>query len=246
VIKDLLLLVLVFVAVLALGNRTHLRLQQVFTLLTNDRLTGEKLYYSVVFPGVALHELSHAVTAVLLRVRVRRFSLRPRAVAGNKLQLGFVETDRSDVLRGSLIGAAPLLAGIGVLLAVSRGVFGLHDVFTAAAAFDLPTFFTRIAGVFATPYAFAWALLTHVVVICMTPSRSDMRAWPPVLGGMAAIGALIYVVGNDAVREWAHSGALFAAHQLGGALLFAMLVQLPALLLIEAAFSMLLRARRLR
>jgi hypothetical protein len=243
---DLLLLAISFTAMWLLVNRMHRRLQQVFTLLTRRSSAGEKLYTTVLLPGTAIHETSHALAALLLGVRVRRFSLRPRQISGNALQLGFVETDRADVVRRSLIGAAPLITGVGLLLFITRGVFGLHDIFTAAAALDARAVLTGIAVVFETPYALAWALLVFIIVHGMLPSKSDMLAWPPVLAGVAALGTLVYTVGGDALREWLRSGATSIAHQLGGALLVSLMIQLAASMLIEIIFKLMLRARGYR
>ena len=51
------------------------------------RLTGSErlallLYYLLLLPGIILHELSHAVVAVLLGLRVSQFSLGPRGCMG--------------------------------------------------------------------------------------------------------------------------------------------------------------------
>ena len=66
--------------------------------------------FSFIFlPGVFLHELSHFIMAKLLGVRTGRFSLLPQSLPDGRLQLGYVETTRSDIVRDSLIGAAPLI-----------------------------------------------------------------------------------------------------------------------------------------
>ena len=72
---------------------------------------------------MALHELSHALMALLLGVRVKRMSLIPQRQAKGVVRLGSVEVLRSDPLRASLIGGAPLLTGMLVL-----GLVGLAGV----------------------------------------------------------------------------------------------------------------------
>jgi len=53
--------------------------------------------------------------AKVLRVRTGRFSIFPQSLPDGRLQLGYVETARSDVVRDSLIGAAPLIVGTLVI-----------------------------------------------------------------------------------------------------------------------------------
>ena len=68
--------------------------------------------FSIIFlPGVFLHESSHFVMAKILRVPTGDFSIFPQSLPDGRLQLGYVETARSDIVRNSLIGAAPLIIG---------------------------------------------------------------------------------------------------------------------------------------
>ena len=62
-------------------------------------------------PGVALHELSHALMARLLGVQTANLTMVPRRQADGHVRLGSVQVERVDVIRGSLIGLAPLLVG---------------------------------------------------------------------------------------------------------------------------------------
>src|SRR5687767_3742453 len=89
----------------------HREIQAVFLILTRDpRLTMG--FFSMIFlPGVFLHELSHFLVAKLLFVRTGKFSIFPQSLPDGRLQLGYVETARSDVVRDSIIGAAPLIIG---------------------------------------------------------------------------------------------------------------------------------------
>ena len=47
----------------------------------------------------------------LLGVPTGRISLLPKPLENGRLQLGFVETGRTDIFRDALIGMAPLIAG---------------------------------------------------------------------------------------------------------------------------------------
>ena len=83
------------------------------------------LFAVLFFPGVLLHETSHYVMARLLGVRAVSFSLIPRPQPDGKLQLGYVETDRTDLLRDALIGAAPLISGGSLIAYVAVNYFKL-------------------------------------------------------------------------------------------------------------------------
>ncbi len=67
----------------------HQHLQGVAYLMTGDRKRAVILYAVPLFPGVILHEVSHALAAMALRVRIGRISVRPK-VTGNRVRLGFV------------------------------------------------------------------------------------------------------------------------------------------------------------
>src|SRR5919106_1402887 len=89
----------------------HREIQAVFLILTRDPRLTMGLFSMIFLPGVFLHELSHFLMAKLLFIRTGKFSLFPQALPDGRLQLGYVETARSDVVRDSLVGAAPLIVG---------------------------------------------------------------------------------------------------------------------------------------
>ena len=69
------------------------------------------LIVSFIFlPGTFIHELCHALTAVLLGGRVASFSVWPR-IEGDSIKMGFAEVEVLDLIRNSLIGISPLVIG---------------------------------------------------------------------------------------------------------------------------------------
>lgn len=66
-------------------------------------------------PGTFVHEMAHALTAGMSLVNVHDIHLFPK-VEEQGIKLGSVEIDRTDPLRRALIGVAPVIWGIGVLL----------------------------------------------------------------------------------------------------------------------------------
>lgn len=167
--------------------RLHRELQGFFLLLTRRADVALVLFALLFFPGVLLHEASHYLMAKLLRVRTGRFSVLPRDLEDGQLQLGFVETEHTDILREFLIGLAPLLAG-GLLVAYA-GLerLGLAGVWPPLAAGDLPALLTALVALPARPDFWLWFYLTATISATMLPSASDRRAWLP-LGLVLAAG----------------------------------------------------------
>jgi len=89
-------------------------LQQVIFYLTNSQKLTTALLSFLLYPGVVIHELSHLITAAVLLVPVKSFNLVP--VQKEKTMVsGSVEIVRVDILRNTIVGIAPLFAGITVL-----------------------------------------------------------------------------------------------------------------------------------
>src|SRR5512139_1304314 len=95
----------------------HRHLHGVAYLLTGHADMALLLYSLPLLPGVALHELSHAIMAALLGVKTANLTLIPRRQPNGHVRLGSVQVERVDAVRSSLIGVAPLLVGsVAILL----------------------------------------------------------------------------------------------------------------------------------
>jgi hypothetical protein len=128
---------------------------------------------------VTLHELSHFVMARLLFVRTGRVSLIPRLMGGGRLRLGYVETVRSDFVRDSLVGLAPLITG-GLFVAYA-GIKHMHilllwDVFRNG---QWNLFWMGLNILPTLPDFWMWFYFTFAVSSTMFPSESDRHAWTP-------------------------------------------------------------------
>src|SRR3990172_611459 len=110
-LAGLLWFVLMLAPLILLQRLLHREIQAVFLILSRDKRLTVGLFSMIFLPGVFLHELSHFLAAKILFVRTGRFSLIPRSLPDGRLQLGYVETARADIVRDSLVGAAPLIAG---------------------------------------------------------------------------------------------------------------------------------------
>lgn len=183
-------LLLLLGPLLFLQRRLHLETQAVFLLLTRRGDLALVLYSVLFFPGVLLHEASHYLAARLLGVRTGRFSVLPRPLPGGRLQLGFVETSSSDILRDALIGLAPLLSGGAFVAYAGLSRLGLPGIWESLA--------TGNTGIFGSlnelgrkPDFWLWFYLTFTVSSTMMPSSSDRNAWLPLVlisGLLLAIG----------------------------------------------------------
>jgi hypothetical protein len=183
----------------------HREMQSVFLLLFRRADVATLLFSLLFLPGVLLHELSHWLMALLLGVKVYDFSVLPQAQPGGKLQLGFVVTQKTDWLRESLIGAAPLLAG-GAFVAYS----GWSRLQLPLLGDQLRLYGPQVAWqtvglLYAQADFWIWAYLTLAVSSTMLPSASDRNAWGPV-GLIALIGlglALLLGAGPWLMAHWA-------------------------------------------
>lgn len=69
------------------------------------------------FPGTVLHELSHAISAGVMGVRVGTMEFVP-TIDGDRVKLGSVQIAQTDFFRRFLIGAAPFFVGTTILLTI--------------------------------------------------------------------------------------------------------------------------------
>jgi hypothetical protein len=172
-------LLLLLGPLLFLQRSLHREIQAIFLLLTRRVEIALTMFSILFFPGVVLHEGSHFLMARLLRVRTGRFSIIPRPLEGGRLQLGFVETVRSDWFRDGLIGAAPLLAG-GAFVAYAGMVrLNLPLLWERLSSENFYAMLNSIPVLYARPDFWLWFYLAFTVSSTMLPSPSDRRAWLP-------------------------------------------------------------------
>lgn len=187
--------VVMLVPLVLLQRLLHREIQAVFLIVTRDpRLTI--ISFQILFlPGVFLHELSHFLTAKLLRVRTGGFSVIPRALPNGRLQLGYVETAKSDIVRDSLIGAAPLIFGtlFVAYVAIDRlDMRVLWDTFRNG-QFDLFWLGIRLLPTVGDFYL--WFYLAFAVSSTMMPSESDRHAWLELVVSVGVLFAIALLVG---------------------------------------------------
>ncbi len=230
----------VALALLLLAERwIHRHLQGVMLLLTGDPEIALVLYALPLLPGIVIHETSHALAALLLGVQVGRISIRPKR-AGQRIQLGFVPVERTDAVRASLIGLAPLLTGSAAILLIGYAVLGLNAGEAALAAGSWAGLIGIVRAALGTSDAWLWAYLIFTISNTMLPSRADRQSWPPVLLFLLLGGVLVGVTGlGQRVVESAAGPLAVALRWLALMCTLAAAVDLPFVLLIALAEKLL-------
>lgn len=173
----------------------HREIQAVLLILSRSTEFTTALFSLIFLPGVLVHELSHYLTAVLLGVPAAGFSVIPRTLPGGRLQLGYVETVRTDIVRDSLIGAAPLFAGGAVVALVALTRFDLLPLWSAVRSLDWAAFWHGVRLLPSTPDFPLWFYLLFAVSSTMLPSRSDRHAWLPLAAAVLILLVLATVAG---------------------------------------------------
>jgi hypothetical protein len=157
----------------------HREIQASFLILSRSPEFSITFFSIIFLPGVLLHEFSHYLVALVLGVQTAHFSLIPQLLPNGKLQLGYVETVKSDYFRDSLIGAAPLIAGgsLVAFLAVTRlDLIPLWDSFRHG---QFGLFWLGLTLLPKTPDFPLWFYLLFTISSTMLPSQSDRHAWLP-------------------------------------------------------------------
>jgi hypothetical protein len=187
--------ILMLVPLILLQRLLHREIQAVFLISTRDTRISMGIFSIIFLPGVFLHELSHFVMAKILRVPTGRFSLLPQSLPDGRLQLGYVETGKSDMLRDSLIGAAPLIVGTLFVAMVAIYRFEMRALWDLLRSGQLDPFW---AGVRALPNVrdfYVWFYLTFAVSSTMMPSESDRHAWLELVISVGVLFAITLLFG---------------------------------------------------
>ena len=97
-----------------LSSKTKYMLYNLFHRITGSKAIAISLLSLLIYPGVVVHELSHAITAVILFVPVRKIELVPEKT-DDGIRSGSVTIAHTDPIRRTLVGIAPMFVGIVAL-----------------------------------------------------------------------------------------------------------------------------------
>jgi len=187
--------VLMLVPLIYLQRLLHREIQAVLLIITRDAQLTIGIFQIIFLPGVFLHEASHFLMAKILRVPTGRFSVIPRALPDGRLQLGFVETAQSDIVRDSLIGAAPLIVGTLFVAFVSVYKLEMRVLWDTLRNGQLEMFWMGIGFLPRVKDFYLWLYLAFAVSSTMMPSASDRHAWLELVISVGVLFAIALLIG---------------------------------------------------
>jgi hypothetical protein len=170
---------LMLLPLVILQRLLHREIQAVFLILTRNRQLTIGLFSVLFFPGVFLHELSHFLMAKVLRVPTRDFSFIPHSLPDGRVQMGYVETEKSDILRDSLIGLAPLISGTLFIVYAGLNRLQIDAILGLLTNGQLDLLWLEVQRLPQVNDFYVWFYLAFTVSSTMMPSESDRHAWLP-------------------------------------------------------------------
>jgi len=173
----------------------HREIQVVTLLITRNLQLTLTIFSILFFPGVLLHETSHFLMAKILRVKTGKFSVIPKPMSNGRLQMGYVEVERTDFIRDSLIGLAPLIAGTLFIAYAGIQQLQLNTLWDVLQNGQVELFWMGVGLLPTISDFWLWFYLTFVVSSTMMPSESDRHAWLPLGIWIGVLFALALVSG---------------------------------------------------
>jgi hypothetical protein len=197
-------LIVVFLIMYPLKRWISAHVQGVAFLLTGNAQVAVWLFWALFLPGTVLHELSHWITATLLRVKTGQFSLWPKLKKKGELQMGSLQVEVADPFRYSLIGLAPLIFGSVAVLVIGQGRLELGQLGQAISTGNLDAISRAVVRTLSVADVWLWLYLLFAVSNAMLPSESDRQAWRTVLIylGLALVLALGLGFNPTVSPEW--------------------------------------------
>ena len=123
------------------------------------------IYALVTLPGVLLHEIAHFLTAALCGLRTGTITLLPTINPDGGVELGSVQVEKCDPFRQSLVGLAPILFGLPIVVWLSSQLIPLPFSWQAFQYLWGALFWLKV-----------YLLITFA--LHLFPSQKDMVAWP--------------------------------------------------------------------
>lgn len=197
-------LVITLLALLWMHGWINRHVQGLGLLIAGDDEVALILYFLLFLPGIVVHELSHWLAAKLLGIRTGRISIRPTKRSRGRMRLGSVRVARTDPLRSSLIGLAPLLSGSLLIYLIGEFIFGFRGLDEVLTGGDWERFWHDLWEYFHVPDFWLWLYLIFVIANAMLPSETDRQPWRSVLIFLGLVAILFYLFGwiPQVPAEW--------------------------------------------
>jgi len=175
-------------------------IQIILLLLTGNPALAIGIFSILLLPGVFIHEFSHLLMAIILRVPIRRFSLIPETAKNGKIRLGLVQTAKTDVIRDSLIGLAPFLSGLILVALIANSRLGIIPVISKLVNNEQSmNVFQEIQRIFSVQDFGLWFYLAFAISTTMVPSEADRQSWKIIILVLALLFGLVLIAG---LGEW--------------------------------------------
>lgn len=133
-------------------------------------------------PGIIIHELSHLFMAAILFVPVGDMEFVPKR-AGNSVKMGSVEIGKTDPVRRSIIGFAPVFLGLVIVIGV------IYLSFSTILFFQNKNIFIFVAIILTIIY------LLFAISNTMFSSRRDMEGTIEIAITLLIIFLVAYILG---------------------------------------------------
>ena len=150
-------------------SRGHLT-KQLFRLI-NSLGGGYRAFtaiWSIIFlPGTIIHEMSHFFAAAFTGTHIGKVEIFPTFNDEQSIRLGSVETQQLGLFRGFIVGSAPFLIGLGLLIWLSSTLEISNFKFQISNFLQLYLFFTISNSLFLSWVDFKHALPLIVIAVIL-------------------------------------------------------------------------------
>ncbi len=170
-------------------------IQVVLLLLTGSPNLAIGIFSILLLPGVFIHEFSHLLMSIILRVPVLKISLVPEVTKKGRIRLGFVQTAKTDVVRDSLIGLAPFIVGLVLLALIGAAKFGINAISNPSIGEYYEKILSFINQIPNVTDIGIWLYLAFAISTTMIPSESDRQSWKLIIIVLILVLSLVFFSG---------------------------------------------------
>lgn len=193
----IIIILIEFLVIYFLSRQIFTLLFTLFFLPTKHKTISNYIVSFLFLPGTIIHEFSHALVARLLGVGVHDIMLYPhKDKETGEFKAGACEIEKADPFRLSLIGIAPSLIGIGLIV---LSVFYLYNftlpIYARADLSQLQTTMQGLIPSINSPYKLVLLLVISVISMTMFTSRRDLQEFLMLVPAVGLIALLLYYAG---------------------------------------------------
>jgi len=170
-------------------------IQIILLFLTRKPNLAIGIFSILLLPGVFIHEISHLLMAIILRVPVKKISLLPEVTKQGKIRLGFVQTAKSDVIRDSLIGLAPFIIGLFLVAYIGAQKLGFTALTDINYEANLSAFVISLKNLPQMTDFGLWFYLAFAISTTMIPSEADRQSWKIIILVISIILVVVIISG---------------------------------------------------